>query len=70
MPPQSQRREGVNVAAGVETGVHSKKTIAPGCRGCRSRGDRGRETRSSSPFFERGRRSSSTVGGATQKGQH
>jgi hypothetical protein len=43
-PPQSQRRDGANVAAGVETGVCSKKTIAPRCRGSRSRGGRGRET--------------------------
>jgi hypothetical protein len=28
IPPQSQRRDGVNVAAGVETGACSKKTIA------------------------------------------
>jgi hypothetical protein len=27
IPPQSQRRDGANVAAGVETGVCSKKTI-------------------------------------------
>jgi hypothetical protein len=39
IPPQSQRREGANVAAGVETGVYSKKTIAPGCRGGRGMGD-------------------------------
>jgi hypothetical protein len=58
IPPQSQRRDGVNVAAGVETGVCSKKTIAPRCRGSRSRGGRGRETRSRSPIFKRGRRSS------------
>jgi hypothetical protein len=30
-PPQSQRREGVNVAAGIETDVHSKKMIAHRC---------------------------------------
>jgi hypothetical protein len=48
----------VNVAAGVETGVDSEKTIAPGCRVSRSRDDRGRETRISSLFFGRGRRSS------------
>ena len=36
----------------------SKKTIAPRCRGSRSRGGRGRETRSRSLFFGRGRRSS------------
>ena len=29
--PQSQRRDGANVAAGVETVVCSKKTIAPRC---------------------------------------
>jgi hypothetical protein len=55
---QSQRRDGANVAAGVETGVCSKKTIAPRCQGSRSRGGRGRETRSKSLFFRRGRRSS------------
>jgi hypothetical protein len=55
---QSQRREGANVAAGVETDVDSEKTIAPRCRGSRSRGGRGRETRRSSMFFGRGRRSS------------
>jgi hypothetical protein len=38
--------------------VCSKKTIAPICRGSRSRGGRGRETRSRSLFFWRGRRSS------------
>jgi hypothetical protein len=43
----------VNVAAVVETGVYSKKTIAPECRG-----GRGRETRDNSLFFRRGRRSS------------
>jgi hypothetical protein len=58
IPPQSQRRDGANVAAGVETGVCSKKTIAPGCRGSRSRGGRSRETRSRSLIFGRGRRSS------------
>jgi hypothetical protein len=58
IPPQSQRRDGVNVAAGVETGVCSKKTIAPRCRGSRSRGGRGRKTRSKSLIFGRGRRSS------------
>jgi hypothetical protein len=57
-PPQSQRHEGANVAAGVETGVDSEKMIAPGCRVSRSRGGRGRETRSSSLFFGRGQRSS------------
>ena len=57
IPPQSQRREGANVAAGVEIGVDSEKTIAPRCRGSRSRDGRGRETRSSSLFFG-GRRSS------------
>jgi hypothetical protein len=29
IPQRSQRREGASVAAGVETGVRSKKTIAP-----------------------------------------
>jgi hypothetical protein len=38
--------------------VCSKKTIAPRCRGSRSRGGRGRETRSRSLIFGRGRRSS------------
>jgi hypothetical protein len=38
--------------------VCSKKTIAPRCRGSRSRGDHGRETRSRSLIFGRGRRSS------------
>jgi hypothetical protein len=57
-PPQSQRRDGANVAAGVETGVCSKKTIAPRCQGSRSRGGRGRETGSRSLIFGRGRRSS------------
>jgi hypothetical protein len=38
--------------------VCSKKTIAPRCRGSRSRGGRGRETRNRSLFFGRGRRSS------------
>jgi hypothetical protein len=42
----------------VETGLCSKKTIAPGCRGSRSRGGRGRDTPSDNLFFERGRRSS------------
>jgi hypothetical protein len=56
--PQSQSRDDANVAAGVETGVCSKKTRAPGCRGSRNRGDRDRETRSRSLFFGRGRRSS------------
>jgi hypothetical protein len=58
IPPQSQRRDGANVAAGVETVVCSKKTIAPRCRGSRSRGGRGRKTRSKSLIFGRGRRSS------------
>jgi len=58
IPPQSQRRDGANVAAGVENGVCSKKTIAPRCRGSRSRGGRGRKTRSKSLIFGRGRRSS------------
>jgi hypothetical protein len=56
--PQSQRRDGANVAARVETGVCSKKTIAPRCRSSRSRDGRGRETRGRSLFFGRGRRSS------------
>jgi hypothetical protein len=38
--------------------VCSKKTIAPRCRGSRSRGGRGRKTRSKSLIFGRGRRSS------------
>jgi hypothetical protein len=38
--------------------VCSKKTIAPRCRGSRSRGGRGRKTRSKSLLFGRGRRSS------------
>jgi hypothetical protein len=38
--------------------VCSKKTIAPRCRGSRSRGGRGRKTRSKSLIFRRGRRSS------------
>jgi hypothetical protein len=38
--------------------VCSKKTIAPRCRGSRSRGGRGREMRSRSLIFGRGRRSS------------
>jgi hypothetical protein len=58
IPPQSQRRDGANVAAGVETGVCSKKTIACRRRGSRSRGGRGRETCSRSLFFGRGQRSS------------
>jgi hypothetical protein len=58
IPPQSQRRDGANVAAGVETGVRTKKTIAPRCRGSRRRGGRGRETHNRSLIFGRGRRSS------------
>jgi hypothetical protein len=60
IPPQSQRREGVNVAAGVDTGVDSEKVISPRCRGSRSRGGRGRgrETCNNSLWFGRGRRSS------------
>jgi hypothetical protein len=58
IPPQSQRRNGANIEARVETGVCSKKTIAPRCRGSQSRGGRGRETRSRSLIFRRGRRSS------------
>jgi hypothetical protein len=58
IPPQSQRRDGANVAAGVETVVCSKKTIAPRCRGSQSRGGRGRKTRSKSLIFGRGQRSS------------
>jgi hypothetical protein len=38
--------------------VYSKKTIAPSCRGSRSRGGRGQETYNSILFFGRGRRSS------------
>jgi hypothetical protein len=38
--------------------VCSKKTIAPRCRGSRSRGGRGRETHNRSLIFGRGRRSS------------
>jgi hypothetical protein len=57
IPPQSQRCDGANVAAGVENDVCSKKTIAPRCRGSRSRGGRGRKTRSRSLIFGRGRRS-------------
>jgi hypothetical protein len=58
IPPQLQRRDGANVAAGVETDVCSKRTIAPRCRGSRSRVGRGRETRNRSLIFWRGRRSS------------
>jgi hypothetical protein len=58
IPQQSQRRDGTNVEAGVETNVCSKKTITPRCRGSRSLGGRGREPRSRSLFFGRGRRSS------------
>jgi hypothetical protein len=58
IPPQSQRHEGANVVAGEETGVDSKKTIAPRCQASRSRGGRGRETHSRSLIFGRGRRSS------------
>jgi hypothetical protein len=58
IPRQSQRHEGVNVAVEVKTGVDSEKTIAPGCGGSRTRGGRGRETRSSSLFVGRCRRSS------------
>jgi hypothetical protein len=58
IPPQSQRRDDANVAAGAETVVCSKKTIAPICQGSRSRGGRGRKTRSKSLIFGRGRRSS------------
>jgi hypothetical protein len=69
IPPQSQRRDGANVAAGVENGVCSKKTIAPRCRGSRSRGGRGRKTRSKSLIFGRGRRSSvNSRQGDTTKG--
>jgi hypothetical protein len=52
--PQSQRREGANVAGGVETSVDSEKTVALGCRPSQSRG--GQQTRSSSMSFGRGRR--------------
>jgi hypothetical protein len=58
IPLQSQRRDGANVAVGEEIGVDSEKAIAPGCRVSRSRGGRGRETRSRSLFFGRSRRSS------------
>jgi hypothetical protein len=58
IPPQSQHRDGANVASGEESGVDSKKATAPRCRVSRSRGGRGRETRSRSLFFGRGRRSS------------
>jgi hypothetical protein len=54
IPPQSQSREGANVAAGEETGVDSEKAIAPGCRVSRSRGGRGRKTQSRKLFFGRG----------------
>jgi hypothetical protein len=58
IPSQSQHREGANVAAREETGVDSKKMIAPRCRGSRSRGGCGQETCNRSLFFGRGRRSS------------
>jgi hypothetical protein len=49
--------------------VCSKKTIAPRCRGSRSRCGRGRETRSRSLIFGRGRRSSvNDLQGDTTKG--
>jgi hypothetical protein len=67
IPPRSQRRNGVNVAAGVETIVCSKKTIAPRCRGSRSRGGRGRKTRSKSLIFGRVDIRASTIGRATQQ---
>jgi hypothetical protein len=67
IPPQSQRRDGANVAAGVDTGVCSKKTIAPKCRGSRSRGGRGRKTRSKSLIFGRVDAQASTIGRATQQ---
>jgi hypothetical protein len=67
IPPLSQRRDGTNVAAGVETGVCSKKTIAPRCRGSRSRGGHGRKTRSKSLIFERVDVRASTIGRATQQ---
>jgi hypothetical protein len=67
IPPQSQRRDGANVAAGVETGVCSKKTIAPRCRGSRSRGGRGRKTRSKSLIFGRVDVRASTISRATQQ---
>jgi hypothetical protein len=51
IPPQSQRRDGTNVATGVETGVCSKKTRALRCRDSRSRGVRDWETRNRSLFF-------------------
>ena len=53
IPLQSQRREGVDVAAGVETDVDSENTIAPGCRVSQSRGGRGREIHSSSVSVSR-----------------
>jgi hypothetical protein len=46
--------------------VCAKKAIAPRCRGSRSRGGRGRETRSRSLFFGRGRRPSVNE----RRGQH
>jgi hypothetical protein len=67
IPPQSQRRDGTNVAAGVETGVCSKKTIAPRCRGSRSRGGRGRKTRNKSLIFGRVDVRALTIGRATQQ---
>jgi hypothetical protein len=67
IPPQSQCRDGANGAAGAETGVCSKKTIAPRCRGSRSRGGRGRETRSRSLIFGRVDVRASTIGRATQQ---
>jgi hypothetical protein len=49
--------------------VDSKNTIAPGCRASRSQGGRGRETRNSSLFFRRGRRSSANDWRGVTKGQ-
>jgi hypothetical protein len=51
IPPQSQRRDGANVAAGEETVVCSKKTIAPRCRG--SRHSKRAPTGRPSCFFDR-----------------
>jgi hypothetical protein len=67
IPPQSQHRDGANVAAGVEIVVCSKKTIAPRCRGSRSRGGRGRKTRSKSLIFGSVDVRASTIGRATQQ---
>jgi hypothetical protein len=50
--------------------VRFKKTIAPRCRGSRSRGGRGRETHSRSLIFGRSRRSSVNDRRGDRKGQH